>query len=304
MQLVGLRVHRGDGHRPAAQARVELLLDGREVRVHIDEEVFHGHGRPRRVSQPNIARGGVCKPDFSRSQAASLRAEAATSWQLVATGAAGRIGLHRPAEPPCACLLLLLLAPRLGRGRRPAGHPRRRLRGRHLRRLEDHRHRVRQGAGHGHAARTRCPSPATSARGWSTASAAATQPPARSPRRSSRSSASTSTSSSAAASTRARRASTCSSAARSSAPPPARTTSPAAASTSTGTPGTSTEFEGKKAVIQIVDEETGGWGHINVDHIVQSDREEGRPSRLQPRTRDREALPAPAGEDRRRRSGG
>lgn len=32
------------------------------------------------------------------------------------------------------------------------------------------------------------------------------------------------------------------------------------------------EFEGKKAVIQIVDEETGGWGHINVDHIVQGDR--------------------------------
>jgi fructan beta-fructosidase len=32
------------------------------------------------------------------------------------------------------------------------------------------------------------------------------------------------------------------------------------------------EFAGKKAVIRIVDEETGGWGHINVDHIVQSDR--------------------------------
>jgi fructan beta-fructosidase len=32
------------------------------------------------------------------------------------------------------------------------------------------------------------------------------------------------------------------------------------------------EFEGKKAVIQIVDQETGGWGHINVDHIVQSDQ--------------------------------
>jgi fructan beta-fructosidase len=29
---------------------------------------------------------------------------------------------------------------------------------------------------------------------------------------------------------------------------------------------------GKKATIQIVDRETGGWGHINVDHIVQSDR--------------------------------
>src|SRR4051812_23920716 len=33
-----------------------------------------------------------------------------------------------------------------------------------------------------------------------------------------------------------------------------------------------TEFAGMKAVIRIVDEETGGWGHINVDHIVQSDR--------------------------------
>jgi fructan beta-fructosidase len=32
-----------------------------------------------------------------------------------------------------------------------------------------------------------------------------------------------------------------------------------------------TELAGKKAVIKIVDEETGGWGHINVDHIVQSD---------------------------------
>jgi fructan beta-fructosidase len=33
-----------------------------------------------------------------------------------------------------------------------------------------------------------------------------------------------------------------------------------------------TEFAGNKAVIKIVDEETGGWGHINVDHIVQSDK--------------------------------
>jgi len=32
------------------------------------------------------------------------------------------------------------------------------------------------------------------------------------------------------------------------------------------------EFEGKTAVIRIVDEATGGWGHINVDHIVQSDK--------------------------------
>ena len=33
-----------------------------------------------------------------------------------------------------------------------------------------------------------------------------------------------------------------------------------------------TEFAGKIAVIQIVDQATGGWGHINVDHLVQTDR--------------------------------
>lgn len=32
------------------------------------------------------------------------------------------------------------------------------------------------------------------------------------------------------------------------------------------------EFAGKTATIEIVDQATGGWGHINVDHIVQSDR--------------------------------
>ena len=31
------------------------------------------------------------------------------------------------------------------------------------------------------------------------------------------------------------------------------------------------EFVGKEAVIQIVDQRQGGWGHINVDHIVQTD---------------------------------
>jgi len=35
------------------------------------------------------------------------------------------------------------------------------------------------------------------------------------------------------------------------------------------------EFEGKEAVFQIVDQATGGWGHINVDHIIQSDRKRG-----------------------------
>jgi fructan beta-fructosidase len=32
------------------------------------------------------------------------------------------------------------------------------------------------------------------------------------------------------------------------------------------------ELEGKSVVLQIVDQRTGGWGHITVDHIVQSDR--------------------------------
>jgi fructan beta-fructosidase len=31
------------------------------------------------------------------------------------------------------------------------------------------------------------------------------------------------------------------------------------------------EFAGKAAVLRIVDDATGGWGHINVDHIVQTD---------------------------------
>ena len=32
------------------------------------------------------------------------------------------------------------------------------------------------------------------------------------------------------------------------------------------------EFVGRKAILQIVDDRTGGWGHINVDQIVQSDK--------------------------------
>ena len=31
------------------------------------------------------------------------------------------------------------------------------------------------------------------------------------------------------------------------------------------------KYKGRKAVLQIVDDATGGWGHINVDHILQSD---------------------------------
>ena len=37
------------------------------------------------------------------------------------------------------------------------------------------------------------------------------------------------------------------------------------------------EFAGKLAILQIVDDATGGWGHINVDHIVQTD---SRPAQL------------------------
>jgi fructan beta-fructosidase len=33
-----------------------------------------------------------------------------------------------------------------------------------------------------------------------------------------------------------------------------------------------TDLQGKSAIIQIVDDATGGWGHITIDHIVQSDR--------------------------------
>src|SRR4029079_517245 len=32
------------------------------------------------------------------------------------------------------------------------------------------------------------------------------------------------------------------------------------------------EFAGRTAVLRIVDEATGGWGHLLVDHIVQTDR--------------------------------
>jgi fructan beta-fructosidase len=40
------------------------------------------------------------------------------------------------------------------------------------------------------------------------------------------------------------------------------------------------EFEGKPAVIEVVDTATGGWGHINVDHIIQSDaRKQAEPAR-------------------------
>jgi fructan beta-fructosidase len=42
------------------------------------------------------------------------------------------------------------------------------------------------------------------------------------------------------------------------------------------------ELKGKRVVLQIVDEATGGWGHINVDHIVQSDTKQGTDGKVMP----------------------
>jgi fructan beta-fructosidase len=39
------------------------------------------------------------------------------------------------------------------------------------------------------------------------------------------------------------------------------------------------KYKGKSAVIRIVDRATGGWGHINVDHIVQTDTKPSVPPR-------------------------
>jgi len=39
------------------------------------------------------------------------------------------------------------------------------------------------------------------------------------------------------------------------------------------------KFKGKKAQLRIVDKATGGWGHVNVDHIVQSDTKPKVPKR-------------------------
>lgn len=40
------------------------------------------------------------------------------------------------------------------------------------------------------------------------------------------------------------------------------------------------ELKGKEVVIQIVDSATGGWGHVNVDHIVQSDTKDGTEAKV------------------------
>lgn len=44
------------------------------------------------------------------------------------------------------------------------------------------------------------------------------------------------------------------------------------------------ELEGKMAILRVVDEAKGGWGHINVDHIIQSDRKPTGPRKDVTRT--------------------
>ncbi len=42
------------------------------------------------------------------------------------------------------------------------------------------------------------------------------------------------------------------------------------------------EFAGRPARIQLVDAATGGWGHVNVDHVIQTDHPEVPPANTQP----------------------
>ncbi len=46
------------------------------------------------------------------------------------------------------------------------------------------------------------------------------------------------------------------------------------------------EFLGKEVSLEIVDDASGGWGHINIDQIVQSDNRISVPIILQDVTRD------------------
>ncbi len=46
------------------------------------------------------------------------------------------------------------------------------------------------------------------------------------------------------------------------------------------------DLSGKTVTIQIVDKRTGGWGHVNVDHIVQSDEKPSIPKRPGAQTRE------------------
>jgi sucrose-6-phosphate hydrolase SacC (GH32 family) len=49
-------------------------------------------------------------------------------------------------------------------------------------------------------------------------------------------------------------------------------------------------WAGQQGIIQIVDQETGGWGHINIDHIVQSDRRTGVVATVRELVLDRDYL--------------
>ena len=64
------------------------------------------------------------------------------------------------------------------------------------------------------------------------------------------------------------------------------------------------ELAGQTAVLRIVDHETGGWGHINVDQIVQSDRRQGAAAGASRADDRRAALPSPARSDKTPRCAG
>jgi fructan beta-fructosidase len=53
------------------------------------------------------------------------------------------------------------------------------------------------------------------------------------------------------------------------------------------------EYRGKQAVLQIVDNASGGWGHINIDHISQSNAKKKKKPFTPPPPRGRNANPHP-----------
>ena len=54
------------------------------------------------------------------------------------------------------------------------------------------------------------------------------------------------------------------------------------------------KYKGKKAILQIVDDATGGWGHVNVDQISQSDKQTKKKKAPAPVGRRGGAPPVPA----------
>ncbi|MBQ9875054.1 MAG: glycoside hydrolase family 32 protein [Thermoguttaceae bacterium] len=61
------------------------------------------------------------------------------------------------------------------------------------------------------------------------------------------------------------------------------------------------DLQGKKARFRIVDEETGGWGHINVDQIVLGDKKKSGIANERELTIEKRYLCVPIGQDRPRR---